>query len=447
MTVFFLDEFTMLIEKAIASSSELVKFQKKQSEKIKYINSGHQGKKERPKRILIDEDSPKNLNLKEIVAEAGDLSHLFLPLIHLGELDRSGKKTSRLIKTFRQGVEFYRKKVGSRSSSVSNVSAKSKRTPSPKPIHRAQSLPAGTSERHEPMDKEKAARDYSPFEAIDGSKRSTQPSIISTSPTTVESNYTNEVSQKSGNEDQSKKSSLGPQSLRGKQDFRILFKKCAKFDFNQNMFLSIGITNSIGDLIKILQSSSSSNSATHSSDNNHQQDTHQSHLKLHALNAEIDRTMSEISKFRSEVSNRISRHQGLTDYEKDILNLLNPKEFSDTEKTISKPLIDKKFAETGVNTDISMFNAIFTVQFLDKPSNLIMLTVEERVSHNAKKQKETRTRKSRAQNSVKINEVSVNDSSFMEMPRKTEDEFDVPIIETPETSKNESSRYYFSYVY
>lgn len=427
----------MLIEKAIASSSELVKFQKKQSEKIKYINSGHQGKKERPKRILIDEDSPKNINLKEIVAEAGDLSHLFLPLIHLGELDRSGKKTNRLIKTFRQGVEFYRKKVGSRSSSVANVSAKSKETPSPKPIHRAQSLPACTSVRHEPMDKEKTARDYSPFEAIDGSKRSTQPSIISTSPTTVESNYTNEVSQKSSNQDQIKKSSLGPQSLQGKQDFRMLFKTCA--EFNQNIF-SIGITNSIGDLIKILQSSSSSNSATHSSDNN-QQNTHQSHQKLHALNAEIDRTMSEISKFRSEVSNRISRHQGLTDYEKDILNLLNPKEFSNTEKTITNPLVDKKFAEVGVNTDISMFNTMFTVQFLDKPTNLNMLTVEERVSHIAKKQKEPRTRKSRPQNSVKINEVSVNDSSFMEMPRKTEDDFDVPIIETPETSKNESSRY------
>lgn len=211
----------MLIEKAIASSSELVKFQRKQSEKIKCINSGHQGKKERPKKIAIYPDEGKNINLKEIVAEAGDLSHLFLPLIHLGDLDKTGKKTSRLIKTFRQGVEFYRKKVGSRSSSVAGVVTESKpqEIPSPKPIARAHSLPTGTSKRQQPIEKEKNARDYSPFETIDHSKKSDQPSIISTSPTTEELNYThtNEVSQKSGNEDQDKKSiSDPPSSLKGK---------------------------------------------------------------------------------------------------------------------------------------------------------------------------------------------------------------------------------------
>ena len=56
---------------------------------------------------------------------------------------------------------------------------------------------------------------------------------------------------------------------------------------------------------------------------------------------------------------------------------------------------------------------------------------------NPKQQK--RPKKPKIQNSVKINEVSGHDSSFAETPRKTEDERDLPIIETPETSKNESS--------
>ncbi len=211
----FLDEFAMLIEKTIASSSELVKFQRKQSEKINNINSGKQ-KKERPKKLIVS-DPAKNKNLKEIVAEAGDLSHLFLPLIHLGDLDKERKKTNGLLRTFRQGVEFYRKKIG-RSSSIAGEAQKAPELVV-KPQVRTQSLPS-------PHRRKELNNNDSPFETADESRRS----LISKSPNSLKSCYTNEASKNSGSESpDNKKSSPTAGSLKG-------------------------ITDSIGDLIKVLQS-------------------------------------------------------------------------------------------------------------------------------------------------------------------------------------------------
>lgn len=48
-------------------------------------------------------------NLKELIGEAGDLSHLFMPIVQLAEIDIDRKKTNRLMNTFKQVTESYRR--------------------------------------------------------------------------------------------------------------------------------------------------------------------------------------------------------------------------------------------------------------------------------------------------------------------------------------------------
>ncbi len=48
-------------------------------------------------------------NLKELIGEAGDLSHLFMPIVQLAELDVERKKCNRIISAFKQVTESYRR--------------------------------------------------------------------------------------------------------------------------------------------------------------------------------------------------------------------------------------------------------------------------------------------------------------------------------------------------
>ena len=117
----------------------------------------------------------------------------------------------------------------------------------------------------------------------------------------------------------------------------------------------------------------------------------------------------------------------MTDYEKDLLNLLNPNEFA-MNSEFEFPESQIKTTETGVNTDISMFNAIFSVQYFDNGNELSM-----NKSVDSQKSKKSMNQKAQHQG-VQINEM---------MCDRIDDDFGTftfPIVETPDTSKNESSR-------
>jgi hypothetical protein len=53
--------------------------------------------------------TPHHRNLKELIGEAGDLSHLFMPIVQLAEIDLDRKKSNRLKETFKQVTESYRR--------------------------------------------------------------------------------------------------------------------------------------------------------------------------------------------------------------------------------------------------------------------------------------------------------------------------------------------------
>jgi hypothetical protein len=53
--------------------------------------------------------TPHHRNLKELIGEAGDLSHLFMPIVQLAEIDLDRKKSNRLKDTFKQVTESYRR--------------------------------------------------------------------------------------------------------------------------------------------------------------------------------------------------------------------------------------------------------------------------------------------------------------------------------------------------
>ena len=135
--------------------------------------------------------------------------------------------------------------------------------------------------------------------------------------------------------------------------------------------------------------------------------------------------MSEISKFKNEVSTRIMRHCDLNEYEKDLLNLLSPNELL-LDSVRNRLPVEKVTTDTGVNTDISMCNAIFNVQYFDN---------QNRDSVREKKS----PRKNSYQN-VKIDELWKNQNFY---GQNIDDEivngFTSPIVESPETSKNDSS--------
>lgn len=181
------------------------------------------------------------------------------------------------------------------------------------------------------------------------------------------------------------------------------------------MIFEKGITSSIGDIIKILQSSSSSNSASNS-DNQISFGHNHSHFKLHALNAEIDKTMSEISKFKNEVSIRIQRHHNC-----------------DLNKAKSR--LEHSTSEIGVNTDISMCNAIFSIQYLEKANGVSKKRSSTEINRS-------RLKKSNRAPSVKINELTMQEKCLIDMVGDEDfsERLKVPIVETPETSKNESLR-------
>jgi hypothetical protein len=195
------------------------------------------------------------------------------------------------------------------------------------------------------------------------------------------------------------------------------------------------ITNSIGDIIKILKSSSSSNSASNS-ENNGLSLNQQNHIKLHALKTEIDKTMSEISKFKSEVSTRILHHQNLnensnnillTKYEKNLLKLLNNEQNSSiTDNESFKSQID-----IGINTDISMQNTIFTINYSSN-NDLIHFRMNKINNQDNNKSKNI--------NNIKIDELLISEStdttiSKDHFKRQRRTLTPIPIIESPETSK------------
>jgi hypothetical protein len=152
------------------------------------------------------------------------------------------------------------------------------------------------------------------------------------------------------------------------------------------------INTSIGDIIRLLKSSSSSGSgSTHSN-------------KLDALKHEIDKTMNEISSFKNEVSTRMkhnnvnstngcggannnlyqldsasfsatvandccsstSHYNHLSKYEKDILSILSKQKIKFHQKNNLDAVESRLITmDTAVNTDISMSNAVFTIRYDD----------------------------------------------------------------------------------
>lgn len=139
--------------------------------------------------------------------------------------------------------------------------------------------------------------------------------------------------------------------------------------------------------------------------------------------------MSEISKFKNEVSTRIMHHCDLNEYEIDLLNLLSPNEFLVSNLRNNVP--EKVTIDTGVNTDISMCNSIFNVQYFE----------------NAKQNSFYDIQKSQRKNSyqnVKIDELWKKKNLYNQnFDNEMQTGFThCPIIESPETSKNNSSNRY-----
>ena len=200
------------------------------------------------------------------------------------------------------------------------------------------------------------------------------------------------------------------------------------------------ITNSIGDIIKILKSSSSSNSASNSDCINSHSTNQQSHLKLHALKTEIDKTMSEISKFKSEVSTRILNHQCLN--ENNQAALLNPAAAGSTSSSMQQQRSIPIRRDAAVNTDISMQNAVITVQYIYEPNvtQAKRAIVNFQVKNNRINQQETAKENKMSTNfqnyfkTINIDEVSLGKSEIEEQSRRHRTLTPLPIIESPETS-------------
>ncbi len=329
-----------------------------------------------------------------------------MPIIHLGDIDPTRKKSNRLLETFRQGVAYYKNKTSSRSGSV--CIEKKLQHPEVR-NHSVPSRPVSLKIKNSPkifMDR------YSPIVSPVPKTFKNKSRKHTTESESYETTESDKIVNKSLNGPENYEKSLMPKSL-------------------------ISITNSIGDIIKLLKTSpSGSDSFTNSEKNVHSSNAgssrNQSCSRLHALNAEIDKTMSEISKFKNEVSSRIQRHNqniDLTEYEKDLLNLLSPNEFLSNNYHTTKST-----SSTGVNTDISMSNTFFSYKIIDDYSQ------------------SSAARKSNIQSiwtciphNVIINEMPASEHNRFSMAEEIVDEYQekytLPIIETPDTSKHESPRF------
>lgn len=80
-----------------------------QQTKNKMVNSTKKENKKTGNNNNNNNTHNTNRNLKELIGEAGDLSPLFMPIVQLAEIDLERKKTNRLMNTFKQVTESYRR--------------------------------------------------------------------------------------------------------------------------------------------------------------------------------------------------------------------------------------------------------------------------------------------------------------------------------------------------
>jgi len=350
------------------------------------------------KKLIKTGVKTKTNNLRTIISEAGEnWTHYYMPIILIGDLNVN-KSTKKMIETYESTANLYK---NNKTNSEHNENSKNNN----KAILYSKSSTTNDAFSHSPI-KSNPTQPHSILPLTDFNlpisnekkkvfnlniEQSFRPLTMSTVSQTNSNNriYSSIASSnKENNPYHSEKTTnvnnnikhISINNTSNKKQSFTESNRTSHDDEDKEMFKSVSTSISYNGAAKGGNGSASSNTGS-----SEPSDPEQSNNRLMALKNEIDKTMNEINSFKNEVSFRIqSAVESLTQF--DYVKFMQNSSNSNGHETLkhNKGYLNNKnnkfpnidiptnfnsnntvTIETGVNTDISMSNAIFKIKYED----------------------------------------------------------------------------------